>query len=506
MLLTTLMLALAEEPPTCPEAEALLPAERWLRAVSLDLRGVIPSPADYQQITEPDTLPEALIDTWLASEAFEERVIRHHRSLLWPGFGSTRFVNNGYRINISGGIWRSNTRDQVYRGAARRACGDFEATLGPDGAPIPNEAGQEGWVRVHPYWEADPSVTVKVCAFDAQEAAVSPNGTDCSGPGGRSDATCGCGPELAFCETPAVLDDLRWSLGHTLDARIHDLLADGAPYTELLTADRMYVNGPLVHFFRHRSQVPAAVRLDLPPLDLEALPDLDPWELDTWVSVPVHPGHSGVLTDPAFLTRFMSNRARVNQFYSSFLCQPFTAPAGGIAGLDVENPTLDLANRDGCRYCHALIEPAGAHWGRWTEGGAGWLDPALYPSFDATCETCSETSIGCDSACRNYYTVDPLSSELDPFVGSLRTYQFLPESEHYRVDVGPSGLVDQNIVNGRLPACVTEKAATWLLGDKPTEAHDAVLQAWTGELLASDWDYRALVKSIVLSEPYRRSR
>ncbi|MCA9571933.1 MAG: hypothetical protein KC656_29045, partial [Myxococcales bacterium] len=60
--------ALATEPPTCPPAEALLPAERWLRAVSLDLRGVIPDPADYQRITEPDALPADLVDEWLASD------------------------------------------------------------------------------------------------------------------------------------------------------------------------------------------------------------------------------------------------------------------------------------------------------------------------------------------------------------------------------------------------------------------------------------------------------
>ena len=71
--------ALALEPATCPPAEALLPGERWLRAVSLDIRGVIPSEDDYQQITSADELPEALIDDWLDTDEFAHRVARHHR-------------------------------------------------------------------------------------------------------------------------------------------------------------------------------------------------------------------------------------------------------------------------------------------------------------------------------------------------------------------------------------------------------------------------------------------
>lgn len=497
--------SLASEPATCPPAEALLPAERWLRAVSLDLRGVIPSPDDYQQITEPEALPEDLIDTWLASDAFATRVVRHHRSLLWPGFGDSRFVNNFHRVNVSSGVWRSTTRDRMYRGGPGRSCGDFEATFDAAGDPIVNEAGEEGWVRVHPYWETDPTVTVRVCALDAQPQTVSRNGTECDGDGARLDTHCGCGPELSFCESPAVLVSLRESLSQSVDERVRALVTSGAPYTDLLTADVMYVNGPLVDYYRNRSKNPAGVRVDLPPLDFDTLPDLAPTDADTWVAVPTHAGHSGILTDPAFLTRFMTNRSRVNQFYNSFLCSPFTAPAG-ISGLDVEDPTLDLANRDGCRYCHALIEPAGAHWGRWTEGGAGWLDPMVYPGFDQECEQCSEGSLPCTTTCRSHYTVDPISTELDPFVGSLRAYQFLPEDQHYRVDSGPQELVQQSIVSGQLQSCVTDKTAGWLLGREPTPEDDAVLAGWTDTLLTTDWDYTALVRAIVLSESYRRSR
>lgn len=498
--------AMAQEPATCPPADALQPAERWLRAVSLDIRGVIPSPAEFQQVVSADALPEDLIDTWLASDAFVDRAIRHHHSLLWPGFDDTRFVVNAHRMAVSGGIWRSTTRDRLYRGGPRRGCGDFEATFDEDGRPEVNADGEEGWVRVHPYWEADPTVTVKVCAFDAQDTPISRNGTRCDELGGQSDVQCGCGPDLAYCEPSEVLVDLREALTGSVDARIRDVLTSGAPYTDLLKADRMYVNGPLVHFFQNRSKLPAAVRIDLPPLDVDTLPALAPWEKDTWVAVPVHAGHSGILTDPAFLTRFMTNRSRVNQFYSSFLCQPFTAPAGGISGLDAEDPTLDLANRDGCRYCHAILEPAGAHWGRWTEGGAGWLDPAVFPGFDEDCALCSEQSLPCDNVCRRYYTVDPISTELDPFVGELKAYQFLQDADHHRVDAGPEELVDENIANGKLPSCVAEKTATWLLGREPTEDDEALLSTYTAELLSTDWSYPALVKSIVLSEAYRRSR
>lgn len=495
--------ALALEPATCPPAEALLPSERWLRAASLDIRGVIPSEDEYLQISSANELPEALIDGWLETDEFAHRVARHHRSLLWPGFDSTRFVNNRFRVALSGGIYRSRSRDNFYRGAPNTGCGDFEATY-TDGE-LNIVEGEEGWVWVHPYWEEDPSVMVKVCALDAQDLAVSTNGVECDTAVATNERACGCGPNLDYCIPPNVLVDLRQSLKDSVDERIESLINRDGAYTELLTEQQVFMNGPLVHFFKHQSNTPAGVRIDLPPVDLDTLPNI-PYQQTEFVQIPTHSGHSGLLTDTSFLVRFMTNRARVNQFYNSFLCQPFTAPPGGISGLDVENPTLDLANRDGCRYCHALLEPETAYWARWTEGGAGYLDPAVHPAFDADCEHCSVTSEPCDPVCTRYYTVNPISDELDAFVGSLSAMQFLPEDEYHRVDEGPNALVQRSIADGKLQTCVTQKAGEWLLGRPLTAEDEDAQQAWTSSFVGNAWDYKQLVKTIVLSESYRRAR
>ncbi len=48
----------------------------YLRALSLDLRGTVPSPAEYRALDSQPDVPEGLIDSWLGSEAFVQRAGR----------------------------------------------------------------------------------------------------------------------------------------------------------------------------------------------------------------------------------------------------------------------------------------------------------------------------------------------------------------------------------------------------------------------------------------------
>jgi len=500
-----LLTALAAEPPTCPPADELVGAERWLRAASLDLRGVIPTLEEYQQISSPDELPDALIEEWLDSEEFIERAVRQHRTRLWNRFDNTIFIATRNRMSlVSNSYLAVRNRNTTYRGS-NLTCGDFPATDSDgDGEWDLNADGQEGWILVHPYWEPDPNTQVAVCAFDGNDAEFSPTGNDCSTPAGASDPGCGCGPQLNYCVDNSVHTDIRDGFGAAMDHRIAEVLRSQRPYTDLFTEDRIYLNGPLAHFYRDLSQVPSGVRFNIPPFDLDLVPDLPYSEKDTWVAVPTHPAHAGIFTDPAFLVRFMTNRARTNRFYEDFLCQPLVAPANGI-DLDAPN-TLDLANRAGCSYCHALMEPTGVYWGRFTESGGGFLDPDTYPAFDSLCYQCSEDSSPCPTYCSQRYIVDPNSDELDPYVGQLQALQFRPDSEHDRIDQGPGALVQTHIATGRISQCLTEKTSSWLLGRELTDADDPIRDAFDAELLASGWSYRQLVKSIITSETYRRVR
>jgi hypothetical protein len=497
--------ALASEPETCPPADELVDAERWLRAASLDIRGVIPSLEEYQQISSPDALPEDLIDAWLETDAFVETAVAEHRSRLWNRIGGTNLISNRNTLGNSGGIRWIRARAGTYRGNGNLYCGDFPAEdADGDGEWDLNAEGQEGWVEIWPYWYTDQTEPMKICAFDAQDTLVSPNGIDCGTREASNDPECGCGPELQWCADGSVQNAIREAMGLAQDERVRRVIEEGRPYTDLFFEDVLYINGPLSHFYRFHTDVPAGLRFDIPPFDIANTPELAFADEDTWVGVPTHPAHAGMLTDPAFLVRFMTNRARVNRFYEDFLCQPLVAPENGIE-LDGD-VTLDLANRSGCAYCHAIIEPSGAYWGRFMEGGGGFMDPDTYPAFDALCEACSTDGADCPDYCSRWYVTDPNSEELYPYIGLLNPLQFRPESEHGRIDEGPGGLVQAQIASGNISQCLTKKTANWLLGRDLTPGDADLVDAWDLELLASDWDYRTLVKQIVLSETYRRVR
>ena len=202
--------------------------------------------------------------------------------------------------------------------------------------------------------------------------------------------------------------------------------------------------------------------------------------------------------------KFQTNRSRANQFYNAFLCQPFQPPADGLPGLESGDATLDLTKRDGCKYCHSLLEPAASYWGRWTQFGAGYLDPERFPPYNEDCEWCALTGNSCTPECNRYYITDPLASEEDPYIGWMSSYEFR-ESQHFsHIEEGPAMLVRRSLVDGRLPECVAEKTANWLLG----RAVSADERAWVTELaaqfVASDYRYKELVRAIVTSDYYRR--
>ena len=483
-----------------------LDAYAYLRALSLDLRGVVPEASEYDLLVDGQ-VPDSLIDQWLDTADFAQRVVRHHNSLFWPNVSDIRLLSNRSRMIKEDGIWYRYLVAPQYRGGPVH-CGDFEATFDADGeiqtTVDSNGYLQEGWVMVAPYW--DPDNPVKVCAFEAQPDLVSPWGTPCDGYDSRFDPHCGCGPNLAWCDTSELhIAPVHDALGEDLERRVARVIEEDLPYTELLTGRTAFVNGPLVHFYKHQIRIPAHVRLNDIPIDTDILPDLDFTDADTWVAIELGEEQAGVLTSPAFLMKFQTNRSRANRFYNAFLCQPFQPPADGIPGLDAGDATLDLTQRPGCKYCHTLLEPSAAYWGRWTEAGAGYLAPETYPAFNPDCQWCTFTGSSCPDECRRYYVTETLASEEDPFIGWLGSYEFR-ETQHYaHVEEGPKMLVHRSLADGRLPQCVASKAAGWLLGREPRAGE----QEWVTDVAArfqqSGFQYKQLVKAIVTSDQYRRA-
>ena len=70
----------------CHDQPVKLDLLRYVRAASLDLRGHMPRADELESIEltdDADTVPESLLDNWLASEAFIGQAVRRHRTYFW---------------------------------------------------------------------------------------------------------------------------------------------------------------------------------------------------------------------------------------------------------------------------------------------------------------------------------------------------------------------------------------------------------------------------------------
>jgi hypothetical protein len=450
----------------------------------------------------------------LDSEEFVERAIRMHGSLLWPNISNVQLLNAAARLTLAQGspsYW-SRSRANIFRGGQQPCRNEPLVKVGDviqseyDAA---TDTYREGYEWIAPYW--DPSNPIKVCGFDAQEFSVSPTGTQCDTRDGFGDPACGCGPNLNWCATfgGTFNNAVLGGFAQDVKMRIARVIRDDLSYLELFTSPVAYVNGPLVHFWTHLSEVPGAIRLTPVPVPMEQLPDLEFTDADSWYPIQLGEEHAGILTSPLYLLRFQTARARANRFFNAFMCQPFQPPANGIAA-DNEAEALiqDLQRRPGCDYCHALLEPSAAYWGRWTEAGAGYLDPENFPASSQECYECATTGALCSSDCGRYYVTDPLSAESDPFLGMLKTYEFRHEAHLDNPELGPKRLVTSAVADasGRLPACVSSTAAKALLGRDIDEYQEDWMTELSAHFVASGFSYRALIREIVTSPVYRSLR
>lgn len=474
-----------------------------LRAMSLDLRGVVPSMEEYQAVQDGGAV-DGVIDQWLDSPGFTERVVKQHRSLLWNNVSNVRLTPNQSRLITRNGVWFRNAASTPLRGVFNLGCTTRDAEFDEFGWPIREEVTpgvyDEGSLVISPYW--DPENPVRVCAFDAMEQQYAPDGTDCGDVNGIADDQCGCGPDLQWCIPVAVEREILDGMGEDVDHRIRAMVDNDQPYTELLTGNTGYLNGPVTHFLTHQTERRSGFRFSPNSIDAERLPDLA-YTDDGMVPVALGDHHSGVLTSPAWLLRFQTQRSRANQFHNSFLCQPFVPPSNGLPEVSEEEQSLDLTARDGCQYCHALLEPAAAHWGRWAESGAAYLEPETFPAFNPACLECS-TRGGCTDECRTFYVTQRLAPEQDPFIGYMNAFEFLEDRHATHVDQGPALLVNKTMADGRLPECVAEKTAEWLLGRSPTSAEEPWVEELATRFAEAGFDYKTLIRDIVTSENYRR--
>ncbi|MCA9666861.1 MAG: DUF1549 domain-containing protein [Myxococcales bacterium] len=512
--------ALAEAPACKPSSSAR--ALQYLRRLSLDLLGRVPTMAEIDAVKKAGEVSAESIDTMLSSAGFVQQMRAYHRGLLWTNVRNVRMSSPSFDLVGFGGVPMAmrGYRAYQYRGDAAASCLDVPALFDPNGKPItvphPTLPGarQEGYVMVEPYWA--PGTQIKVCAFDAN-AAEEVNGKKCWRP--DAGAECGCGPNLRYCQrrsneylgsgiyggvdTQRIIAD---AFAEQMLRFIDDVVRSDRPYTDLLVASDMEVNGPIAHYLRYQTKTRGFTDYYADPDQDYKVPDLKFSDQGQWVKVARGGRHAGILTMPGYLLRFQTNRGRANRFYNAFLCKQFAAPPSGLpSGADPCNSEPDLKQRCGCSHCHTSLEPLAAYWGRFAESGLAPLsDMVRFPNKlnSADLATCEKPGLNFldKQICQRFFLLDPGHPKEQAEKGKLRPYVFATKEIEDNIELGPGALAQKAIASGELASCTVKKMLGVYLG---TSSDSALVDKLAASFRAGGrYSLRALVRSIVTDAAY----
>lgn len=513
------------DPKGAMEATAPVPLDKYayLKRLSLDLRAAPPTWEEVEALDGASEVPEATIDAWLDSDGFLEVMADYHRDLLWMNISNFSYVQFPWdlsrsTVGPSGDqhlVYYLRWRSPYHRGAPGTAdnasipCSHEPATFDAMGNPerVCEADGtcREGWVWVNPYWA--PETPIKVCALDAQTAAVGNGGIACNTTSSRRETSCGCGPGLAFCDFGTVEREIGAELSEQPLQIVRWVIAEDRPYHEILTTRMSFVNGPIVHYYKHQMGLTSLLDLQPKPVDNVFLPEM-PFTDKTWQPILQGEEHAGVLTSYGFLLRFQTNRSRVNRFYNAFLDSAFDATKG-TGTSDCTDQGADLTKRCYCQNCHVAVEPWAAYWARWKQQGGGYLSQEGFPIYDDVCSSCAQTGVSsCPSRCRNEYVVETVPEDRRPYLGYLRGYEFLKPEHQLHTEVGPRLWVDRTLQDGSLGRGIVSKMWKHFM-QRPfndTQADKVLQEQLFATFVSSNYNIKALVKAIVTHPTYRRLR
>jgi hypothetical protein len=364
---------------------------------------------------------------------------------------------------------------------------------------------------VHPYWLTDPNARVKVCAFDAQATVTDSQSGRCDQ--GSLDPTCGCGPDLAYCQAvsadPAININTEDMINRSLVTQalrvFESIVRDDRPYTDLVLSDQVEINGPISHFLRFQTGTTSDMYLVDSNVGFD-VPDISFSLENEWHTATGTGRFAGILTSPFYLLRYATNRARANRYYSAFLCSHFEASAQGLPPPDDPcNAEPNLTKRCGCKDCHLRVEPMAAYWGRWSERGIVPLVDAAFPEFDMEC-----TSGSPSQRCQNYYFTygdgDQIHPDLQPFRGTLKAFVFADDTRRMNIATGPIGLAQDSIMRGDYARCAVTKLWTRFIGrdpipDDPEDA--AAFDGMVSRFVSGGYRLRSLLTDLVQLDQYK---
>ncbi|MFM7204186.1 MAG: hypothetical protein ACKO6N_25680 [Myxococcota bacterium] len=525
----------ASEDCTTPQT---LDKYRLARRLSLDLRGFPPTYEEYQQLDALDEVPENWVDAYISSDAYRLQMRRYHESLLWTNPSGAQLVDINIRLvpvrtQTEAGqveLWAilGNGRRNLYRGNQQAICGNYEQTeYKSDGTPVTrtvtdangNTYQQDGYVPVKPYW--DPSLTLKVCAFEAQTAARGLRAA-CDTRDGKNDIACGCGPELRWCFGQTTQNEVWVSMREQVGRAIDKVTTGQTPYTDLLLGTQIDYDGKLEFWHQHLSNMVAVNRLvpDQGPGDA-SLPAEPNYRDTSWRTYERSGQHAGILTMPGYSLRFMTNRARANRFRIAFTGQYFVPPS------QTENPATDgcaessgdLTQQCTCRSCHQVLEPLAAHFGVVAEAGSRLMSD--FAPYNAGCDPRADADGNLPASCARFYETNP--SALNP--GWLYTHQYamLEQGNHVNTGLddalhraiaanlasGPAGLAEEVISTGQLAPTTVSYLFEHLMRrpldlDPSSSTSELSLLNTLSAEFAEDYDFKKLVRRMVLLPQYRR--
>lgn len=378
-------------------------------------------------------------------------------------------------------------------------------------APIQGCVQREGVVTAPaPFW-APAGGTVSICAIEAQTRAVNPVTMEsCESTRFTGDRSCGCGEGMRRCEFTDATTNVAQSRINAINLEplliAESVLRRDEDYFNMLTTRRSFVNGPLAAMYRD-NQSPTTWQVTAPATK-DVVPKLAYTDdAEAWVEYVRDDQHSGVLTTPSFLYRFPTQRARVNQFWEAFLCKHFAPPPEAVVasaedGCHREN---NLAKRCGCNYCHATIEPTGAHWGRFGERNAVWLDPERFPKLDPKCRDCALAgNTTCDNECGNY-VMQAFDGDGANSLGLLRTYLYRTPDEEPNIVGGPKLMVEKLLQTGDLERCAVRNVWKEFVGRSMTVQEEGLyLQSLSRGFVQDGRNLKALIRRVMATDAYRR--
>jgi len=280
---------------------------------------------------------------------------------------------------------------------------------------------------------------------------------------------------------------------------IDGVIRDERPYSDLLVGKDVEINGPISHYYRHLSNAGYRV-FESSPTQNQPSSTLSFDQTETWETMIRNKRHAGVLTLPAYLTKFSTARARANRFYNAFLCRSFEAPEGGLpASDDACHDEPDLTKRCGCKHCHASLEPAAAHWGRWAENALRPLNENEFPVID---QNCVNTPMGTrpSERCRQYYLLQAQHPLEAPYEGYLKSYVFADVQRQAAIEAGPEQIAQQALDSGAFARCTAKNLWAHLV-DENRQLEDPIFDQFEAKF-RDGYSFHELLEAIVSRPEY----